>query len=133
MSLQQQLPEGGKRIRWVDGDCIRIDDQELRSHFALSPEQIWAADSRSGSPLHWQHADWRALLAALKPQILLFGSGDRQRFLSPAILGFLMQQGVGVECMDNHAAARTFNLLADEDRPVVAVFCLGTNQPSTGS
>ena len=126
MSLQQQLPQGGKRVRWVDGDCIRINDQALRSSFALNPEHIWTADDPSGSPLHWQRSDWQALLAALKPQILLFGSGERQRFLPPAMLGYLLQHGVGVECMDNHAAARTFNLLADEDRPVVAVFCLGT-------
>jgi uncharacterized protein len=37
--------------------------------------------------------------------------------------GFL-RKGVGVEVMDNAAAARTYNLLASEGRHVVAGFIL---------
>ena len=35
-----------------------------------------------------------------------------------------LQRGVGIEVMDNAAAARTFNVLAGEGRRVVAAFVL---------
>lgn len=122
MSLQQQLPDGGLRIRWVGAECVRVDQQEFRASFALSSSQTWSG--HAAPPIEWTQAQWQTLIDALQPQILLFGSGERQHFLPAAIQAFLMQRGIGVECMDNHAAARTFNLLADEDRPVVAVFSI---------
>ncbi|MBD8527523.1 Mth938-like domain-containing protein [Pseudomarimonas arenosa] len=124
MSLQQQLPQGGLRVRWVDSDRVRLDEQEWRHSFALSAERTWASNETPSAPIDWTWPDWQALIDALKPQIVLFGSGETQRFLPPSILAQLMQRGIGVECMDNHAAARTFNLLADESRPVVAVFSI---------
>ena len=126
MSLQQNLPQAGHRIRWVSADCVRVDDAEWRHSFALNSQRTWSLDAAPpDKPIGWSQANWQALLDQLKPQILLVGSGEKQQFLPASILAFLMRQGVGVECMDNHAAARTFNLLADEDRPVAAVFTLG--------
>jgi uncharacterized protein len=48
------------------------------------------------------------------------------RFPAPAVLAALLTRGIGVEVMDNAAAARTFNLLAGEGRRVVAALLIGT-------
>ena len=56
--------------------------------------------------------------------IVLLGTGLRQRFPTAAILARFLTRGVGVEVMDNAAAARTFNVLAAEGRRAVAAFML---------
>jgi uncharacterized protein len=64
------------------------------------------------------------VLLALEPALVLLGSGARQRFPAPAVLAACLTRGIGIEVMDNAAAARTFNLLAGEGRRVVAGFLL---------
>jgi len=54
------------------------------------------------------------------PEVLLVGTGARQRFLAPALLRPLLRAGVGVEMMDTQAAARTYNILMAEGRRVLA-------------
>ncbi|MGH8115897.1 MAG: MTH938/NDUFAF3 family protein, partial [Rhodanobacteraceae bacterium] len=58
------------------------------------------------------------------PDVVLLGTGARQVFPSQAVLGAFLQRGVGVEAMDNAAAARTWDILAGEGRNVVAAFIL---------
>jgi len=54
-------------------------------------------------------------------QIVLIGTGARQRFLPTALLQTLTRLGIGVETMSTPAAARTYNILMMEGRRVVAV------------
>ncbi len=64
------------------------------------------------------------LIARPLPEVLLIGTGVRQRFLSAALLRPLLKAGVGVETMDSQAAARTYNILMAEDRRVVVALLL---------
>lgn len=57
-------------------------------------------------------------LAATGAEIVLFGSGDRQRFPHPELLKPLIAQGIGLEVMDTKAACRTYNILVAEGRHV---------------
>lgn len=54
------------------------------------------------------------------PQILLIGTGARQHFLPASLIQPLNRLGIGVETMDTQAAARTYNILMNEGRRVVA-------------
>ncbi|MFP5466434.1 MAG: Mth938-like domain-containing protein [Gammaproteobacteria bacterium] len=54
------------------------------------------------------------------PELVLFGSGPRLRFVHPSLLRPLISQRIGVETMDTVAACRTFNILAAEGRRVTA-------------
>ena len=45
-------------------------------------------------------------------------------FPPQAVLAQFLRRGIGLETMDNAAAARTFNVLAGEGRNVVAMFLL---------
>ena len=57
---------------------------------------------------------------ALKPEILLLGTGKRLVFPSAEIMSHINSLGIGVEVMDTGAACRTFNILSAEDRHVAA-------------
>ncbi|GAB1579652.1 Mth938-like domain-containing protein [Bordetella petrii] len=53
------------------------------------------------------------------PEVLLVGTGSRQRLLGQDVLRPLLAAGIGVEVMDTQAAARTYNILMAEGRRVV--------------
>ncbi len=81
----------------------------------------------TGPVVPWQAADFAALtsehfarLAAMAPELVIFGSGRRLRFVAPALLRPLFEARIGVETMDTAAACRTFNVLLAEGRSVVA-------------
>ena len=63
-------------------------------------------------------------IAALNPEVVLLGTGERQVFPPREALVALLQRRIGVEVMDNAAASRTYNLLASEGRRAVAAFML---------
>jgi len=65
-------------------------------------------------------ADFQSL-AQSRPELVLFGSGQRLRFPRPAWVRALIEAGIGIETMDTPAACRTWNILAAEGRRVAAV------------
>jgi uncharacterized protein len=87
--------------------------------------------SSAGQVLNWacnsldeaQSEHFETLLQ-FNPEVVVFGSGHRLRFVKPALLRALIDAGVGVETMDTPAAARTFNILAGEGRRVVAALII---------
>jgi len=87
--------------------------------------------SSRGQRLDWQCARFEDLtqqhfaqLAELAPELVIFGSGAHIRFPQPVWLKQLMAQRIGVETMDTQAACRTYNILAQEGRHVVAALLL---------
>jgi uncharacterized protein len=65
-------------------------------------------------------AEHFAALVALAPELVIFGSGRRLRFPAAACLRPLIERRIGFETMDTAAACRTYNVLLDEGRSVVA-------------
>ncbi len=63
-------------------------------------------------------------LVAMDPELVIFGSGARLRFVSPALLRALMAAHIGIETMDTPAACRTYNVLVSEGRRVLAAVLL---------
>jgi len=75
----------------------------------------------------WNVAEFDALtvahfgfVEALKPEIVILGTGAAQRFPGRDLTRGLAAAGIGVEIMDSRAACRTYNILATEGRKVVA-------------
>jgi uncharacterized protein len=60
-----------------------------------------------------------AQLAEAEVETIIFGSGNRLRFPSPAWLAPLIAKRIGFETMDTPAACRTYNVLAGEGRKVL--------------
>lgn len=121
MSLLEHRSEGIHVVRWVRADAIAVDAREFSASFLLTPERAgdWA-------PTTVDAIDEAAIAAilALQPAVVLLGTGLVQRMPPARVLAAFLQRGIGLEAMDNAAAARTFNLLAAEGRPVVAAFLL---------
>ena len=65
----------------------------------------------------------------VEPELVIFGSGERLRFVKPALTRALIERRIGIETMDTAAACRTYNVLANEGRSVLAALLLG---PSGG-
>ena len=72
-------------------------------------------------------AEHFAQILAIGPELVIFGSGPRLRFVDPAMLAALMERRIGVETMDTAAACRTYNVLAAEGRNVVAALLLSAS------
>jgi uncharacterized protein len=80
-----------------------------------------------GDVVAWHAASFESLtaehfarVAALRPEIVVFGSGARLRFPEPAVIRPLIDARIGIETMDSAAACRTYNVLLAEGRNVVA-------------
>ena len=63
-------------------------------------------------------------LLPLQPELVIFGSGERQQFIAPALYRSLIERRIGIETMDTSAACRTYNVLVNEGRKVVAALLL---------
>ena len=84
-----------------------------------------------GEKFDWNCASFEDLteehftqLATTQPELVIFGSGSRIRFVPPGFLRGLMQQRIGIETMDTLAACRTYNVLAGEGRRVIAALLI---------
>ncbi|RUL72246.1 Mth938-like domain-containing protein [Dyella choica] len=122
MDLSLDRPGDYLFVRRVTERGITVVDRELTRSFLLSPERAVE---------QWPVTDARALtdghveeVLALKPELVLLGTGIRQQFPPAAFMAGFLRKGIGVEVMDNAAAARTYDLLAGEGRRVVAAFIL---------
>jgi uncharacterized protein len=65
-------------------------------------------------------------LAALQPELVIFGSGQQIRFPQGFWIKSLIEQQIGLETMDTQAACRTYNVLAGEGRKVIAALLIET-------
>ena len=74
-------------------------------------------------------ADSFRFIVDLDPELVVFGSGARLRFVHPRLLAPLIDRGIGVETMDVQAACRTYNILMAEGRRVAAALCIESNAP----
>lgn len=122
MELARDRPEGVLMVRHVASDHVMLSDRDLTNSFLLAPDRViedWpvaSADKLDASQV--------ASLLALKPELVLLGTGPSQVFPAAAFLAGFLGKGIGIEVMDNAAAARTYNLLAGEGRKVLAAFIL---------
>ncbi|OHC69640.1 MAG: hypothetical protein A2045_12895 [Rhodocyclales bacterium GWA2_65_20] len=97
---------------------VAVDGRRLERSLLLLPDRIdpgWGPDAVAALA-----AEHLAPLAQLGCDVLLLGTGSRQRFPAAAILRPLIEARVGVEVMDTPAACRTYNILVAEGRKVAA-------------
>ena len=94
----------------------RYEEKDARA-IIVTPERIlpWTAgafDSLSA-------ADFEVFVE-LDLEVLLLGTGPRQRFPHPRLTQALAAKRIGLEVMDLQAACRTYNILMAEERRVAA-------------
>ena len=88
------------------------------------------------APRAWPVSDFTQLTAAHfeqiaqdVPDVVILGTGERQRFVHPRLVASLSEQRIGVECMDSHAACRTYNILMGEGRKVTLALIIEPTEP----
>ena len=120
--LVQDTSYSDLAIRSVRRDAVSLGGRELRASFAIGT---------AGLIEDWGVGDISALDAAAmdrlletRPDVILLGTGQTRHPLEPALLYRCLSRGVGIEVMDNAAAARTYNVLLAEERNVLAAFIL---------
>lgn len=109
-------------VTYIGPDGIRIGQQRITRSFILSATEVI-----SDWPVYTAEALDREALApalALGPEILILGTGERAWFPAAVLYAELASHGIGLEVMDTAAACRTYNVLVNEDRPVVAALIL---------
>lgn len=109
-------------IRAYEPGEIRLADQVLRSNCLIAPDQIMR-DWTTHSVEQLDSTDLQPIFA-LKPELVILGTGMRQQFPATAIRAAFLAREIGFEVMDLGAACRTFNVLLSEDRRVVAALLL---------
>ena len=86
----------------------------------------WSGAVRAWAPQAFDQLDAAAFeqILALRPELVIFGSGQRLQFVKPALYRALIERRIGIETMDTAAACRTYNVLASEGRAVVAALLI---------
>lgn len=109
---------GGASQRLFTGygaDHVLIDDQRHESGLLLTPDGVevapWAG--LAFEALTPEHFEW---VAGRGLDIVLLGTGTRQRFPHPSLTRALADAQIGLEVMDIGALCRTYNILVAEGR-----------------
>ncbi|WP_126444744.1 Mth938-like domain-containing protein [Sulfuricystis multivorans] len=103
-------------------DFIAVGGRVLTRSLLLLPDRL---DAQWGPEAYADLAiEHLARLAAFSCDVVLLGTGRRQRFPAPALLRPLIEAGRGFEIMDTAAACRTYNILVGEGRLPLAALIL---------
>ncbi len=122
MQFTREAPGQGNSIIACTEDEVRLRDRAFRSSLVVTRDAILDA-WHPPAPEALSLEDFTGLLA-LKPNVVLLGTGCRQRLPPPALYAAFAARGIGLEVMDNRAACRTFNLLLSEYRDVAVALML---------
>lgn len=118
MKLHPETRSGLNFITACDGPHVQVNETRHAAPLIVLPQQLIAA---------WAPASFDELtaehftkLSELGMEIILLGTGAKQRFPHPRLTRALMEKRIGLEVMDTGAACRTYNILVSEGRSVAA-------------
>ena len=126
MKLHSTPTQQYQTVTGYEDDWIEINATRFSHSLIVLPEI---------PPVHWAVRSFETLQAsdfspieAQQPDLVVLGTGLRQRFVAPGLIANLLAQRIGVECMDNQAACRTYNILMAEGRKVALAVILPEKQ-----
>lgn len=122
MKLHSDSPSGLNTITGYGTDYIEINKIPYSHPVLVGP---------SGDVVRWSATSFETLeeshfsqIANQNPELVIFGSGAKQRFPRPELLKALIKARIGFEVMDSQAACRTYNILVGEGRQAMAALLL---------
>jgi uncharacterized protein len=122
MELARDLSGEPNAIVACGQDEVRLRDRAFASSVIVTRSRV-IDDWRPATLDALTIGDFGDLLG-LEPEVVLLGTGDRQRLPSPALYAEFAARGIGLEVMDNRAACRTYNVLLSEFREVAVALML---------
>ena len=123
MPLTEEIITSRYRITGYREDSIIVNDTSYRQSLILSATSLhcpWSVRS-----LPDLDSDSLEPVFSLGPEVVILGTGQRQRFPGTEIMALFARNRLGLEVMDTGALCRTFNILVAEGRNVVAAAILG--------
>ena len=122
MKFQPDVLAGTNVITRHDAGALWVGSQRF-GHSLLVPWTGQVLPWAPARPDDLDAAHFEAILA-LQPELVIFGSGPRLKFVAPALMRALIDRRIGVETMDTPAACRTYNVLVSEGRSAVAALLM---------
>ena len=117
MKLQSDPHSGANTITGYGDGYVEINQTPYAHAVLLSSDgAISAWPAQSFDSLEASHF---TQMVELKPELILIGTGSKQRFPKPEVLKSLILANIGFEIMDSQAACRTYNILVGEGRQVL--------------
>ena len=104
MELNLERPRDYLFVRRADAHTVVIVDRSFSASIILARDKV--IDDWSVSDVGAMTPEQVEPIVALEPDVVLLGTGARQRFPSQAVLAAFLQRGVGAEVMDNAAISR---------------------------
>lgn len=115
-------PSRANLVRSYSDTELCIGDQRVQHSCLVTAERLiteWPPKSFAElAPAHLE------AIFALDPEVVLLGTGPIQRFAPPEMRGEFVRRRIGLEVMQLGAACRTFNVLVQEERRVLAALFL---------
>jgi uncharacterized protein len=116
MKLHSDSTQQYQTVTGYDASGVEINAQRFDYSLIVMPET---------APRPWTVARFEDLqavhfeqIALDAPDVVILGTGERQRFVHPRLIAALSSRHIGVESMDSQAACRTYNVLMGEGRKV---------------
>jgi uncharacterized protein len=119
MQFTEDLSSGINVIRAYGSGELRVNENVYRGAVILSASTVIAEPNIHN--LEDLIAGDVSRILALKPELVLLGTGARQIFPAASFGAQFLRSGIGFEVMDTGAACRTFNVLVAEHRQVAAL------------
>jgi len=119
-----QLETGGQAnlIRTYEAGLIVVNQDNFQRSLIVLPGRVIADwPPQTFEDLALLHLE---SLVPLQPELVILGTGRRQRFPRAELLAPLVKAGIGWEVMDTGAACRTYNILMSEGRNVAAALLM---------
>lgn len=124
IELDSEISISNKIISYSD-NSFRLKDKLIESNLLISKDRLienWPEDPYPAFAL--QHLDQ---IFSWQPEIVILGTGRAPSFPNPEFIVYATSKSIGLEVMDTGAACRSYNLLIDEGRNVVACLFLPDN------
>ena len=121
MKLHQAVA-GGNTFTGYGADYVAVNGVRREKSSIVLVDRILDWDVAGFDALEAAHF---AVFETLGVEIVLLGTGAKQRFPHPRLTAQLAKSGIGVEVMDLQAACRTYNILVAEERKVAAALLFG--------
>ncbi|HEY0490255.1 MAG TPA: Mth938-like domain-containing protein [Telluria sp.] len=128
MKLHASTTKQYQTVTGYDDSGVEINAERFDFSLIVMPEtppRPWPAPTFDALT-----ADHFALIEADQPDVVILGTGARQRFVHPRLVAGLAARRIGVECMDSQAACRTYNILMGEGRKVTLALIIEPKPPA---
>ena len=117
MKLHASAPSALNTFTAYGDGYVMVNSQRHESNLIVLPAKVLPWDVAGFNAL--KETDFEPFID-LDLEILLLGTGAKQRFPHPRLTRALAAKRIGVEAMDLQAACRTYNILMAEERRVAA-------------